>query len=321
MLSRFSLAPYKRVLNTKAMGDWGLEDKLLRSNIPGRFSTWEPDSDHEARSDSCEEEVASVDDNAAPEEPEAREIPEALRYGEAPAAAGRTGIKATLAQHRYFKKMQRAERLWNKVDRDAKLLQIACGVERAAPPPPRVVARDPDDRTDSESESDDSFLETYRKQRLAQLKTTQVKPTFGSYSSFVTQQEYLDALSREDVVVVVHLHEPNYGPCRKLNRVLGDLAAKRNDICFLGLALGEAGEALAGYDVETLPTLVVYYGGDVADSLFRVGYDMPPSYNAADVESLLETTVPVFAGDGPTAPPPPARPVCETRAGPPPRFD
>lgn len=77
---------------------------------------------------------------------------------------------------------------------------------------------------------------------------------------------------------------------------------------------------MAGYDVETLPTLVVYYGGDVAASLFRVGYDMPPSYNAADVESLLETTVPVFAGDGPTAPPPPARPVCDTRAGPPPKF-
>ena len=65
------------------MGDWGLEDKLLRSNIPGRFSTWEPDSDHEARSDSCEEEVAPVDDNAAPEEPEAQCVI-ALMVGETP---------------------------------------------------------------------------------------------------------------------------------------------------------------------------------------------------------------------------------------------
>ena len=106
----------------------------------------------------------------------------------------------------------------------------------------------------------------------------------------------------------------------RLNTALAALAARRRDVRFLGLALGEAGEALQGYDVETLPTLVVYQHGEVVETLFRVGSDLAPSYDAADVESLLDT-VPAFAGDGPVAPPPPARPVCDARKGPPPRVD
>ena len=89
---------------------------------------------------------------------------------------------------------------------------------------------------------------------------------------------------------------------------------------FLGLALGEAGEALQGYDVETLPTLVVYQHGEVVETLFRVGSDLAPSYDAADVESLLDT-VPAFAGDGPVAPPPPARTGSDARKGPPPPVE
>ena len=219
--------------------------------------------------------------------------------------------------------MQRAEILWNKVDREAKMLEVAAGVVRDAPPPPPPPRKDPDARTESassESDDDDEFLESYRKKRLAQLRAETAKPTFGAFHPNATKQEYLDALATKDAVVVVHLHEPNYGPCRRLNRALAALAARRRDVRFLGLALGEAGEALQGYDVETLPTLVVYQHGEVVETLFRVGSDLAPSYDDADVESLLDT-VPAFAGDGPVAPPPPARPVCDFRTGPPPRVD
>ena len=105
------------------MGDWGLEDKMLRRNIPGRYGTWASDDD-DTRGESDEE--ASVPDDPEPEPPESRAVPEALRSASA-AAAGKTGVKATLAQYRYFKKMQRAEILWNKVDREA-MMEVAAGV-------------------------------------------------------------------------------------------------------------------------------------------------------------------------------------------------
>ena len=296
-----------------------MEDKMLRRNIPGRYGTWASDDD-DTRDDD-EDDAASVPDDPEPEPEESRAVPEALRYGEAPNAAGKTGVKATLAQYRYFKKMQRAEILWNKADREAKLLEVASGVVRDAPPPPPPPKKV--ERTESSSESsddDDEFLESYRQKRLAQLKAEKIKPSFGAFNATVSKQEYLDALATKGAVVVVHLHEPNYGPCRRLNSALAALAARRRDVRFLGLALGEAGEALQGYDVETLPTLVVYQHGEVVETLFRVGSDLAPSYDAADVESLLDT-VPAFAGDGPVAPPPLARPVCDARRGPPPRVD
>ena len=114
------------------MGDWGLRTNARR-NIPGRYGTWASDDDDDTRGDEDEDE-ASVPDDPEPEPPESRAVPEALRCGEAPAAAGKTGVKATLAQYRYFKKMQRAEILWNKVDREAKMLS---GCRRRPRSPPR----------------------------------------------------------------------------------------------------------------------------------------------------------------------------------------
>ena len=63
---------------------------MLRRNIPGRYGTWASDDDDDTRGDEDEDE-ASVPDDPEPEPPESRAVPEALRYGEAPAAAGKTG--------------------------------------------------------------------------------------------------------------------------------------------------------------------------------------------------------------------------------------
>ena len=82
------------------MGDWGLEDKYLRRNIPGRYAShWERDGDDHDRGDEPDVDAESEDDDAEPQcapHPD----PEPLRYGEAPGIHGMTGAKAQLAQYK-----------------------------------------------------------------------------------------------------------------------------------------------------------------------------------------------------------------------------
>ena len=110
------------------MGDWGLEDKFLRKNIPGRYKGhWDKDSDEEnerAESVGGSADEESEDDDVLPEwqRPKMMDDPEPLRYGEAPDARKMPGNKGILAQHRYFKKMQYAERIELAEERHRKLL-------------------------------------------------------------------------------------------------------------------------------------------------------------------------------------------------------
>lgn len=119
-------------------------------------------------------------------------------------------------------------------------------------------------------------------------------PTFGAYTADASKEAYLDAVGNDPrVTVVVHLYEPGYAPCRRLQKVLAELARRRADVSFLGLRLAEAG---AAWDAELLPILAVYRAGEVEGTLFQVGSDLGPAYNHADVESLLDT-IPAFSRD------------------------
>jgi len=300
------------------MADWGLEDKFLRKNIPGRYSThWDKDSDEgsNGRADSLagdSEDGSDDDDDPGPELPPAMSDPEPMRYGEAPGARAAAGAKGILAQHKYFKKMQHAERIELADERSRRLLEVARGSARGAnappPPPPRLDERAREalrdardaaagDDSDATDEDEDAFLADYRKMRLAALQARFGMPTFGTYRTNASKEEYLEALDVDPrAVVVVHLYEPTYPPCRALNAALALLAARRRDVSFLGMRLDEAGDHCRNWDSEVLPVLAVYQAGEVKETLFMVGQDIGRTFDHADIESLLDT-VPCFTGD------------------------
>jgi hypothetical protein len=203
------------------MGDWGLEDKFLRKNIPGRYSThWDKDSDEgsNGRADSLDglsDGESSEDDDPGPELPPAMTDPEPMRYGEAPDARGMPGAKGIIAQHKYFKKMQYAERCHLADERERRLLEVAAGAMRdpnAPPPPPPPTERDREARadlrggdSDDSEDSDDAFMADYRKMRIAALQARHGMPTFGAYKLNISKEEYLAALATDKrTVVVVH---------------------------------------------------------------------------------------------------------------------
>ncbi|KAH8054920.1 hypothetical protein JL721_10337 [Aureococcus anophagefferens] len=294
------------------MGDWGLEDKFLRKNIPGRYEHWDKDSDEEegGRADSLggSEDEESEDDDPIPDLPGPMDDPEPLRYGEAPDARKMPGNKGILAQHRYFKKMQYAERVELAEERERKLLDVARGRLRDpdAPPPPPVQLTERqreamaelretgggggDDDDDDSDDDDDEFLEEYRKMRIAALRSVQGMPTFGAFKVNCSKEEYLQALDVDArTLVVVHLYEPTFPKCRRVNQCLDVLAGRRREISFVGMRLSEAGDACAGWDSEVFPVLVVYRAGSVVETFFQVGKDIGATFDYADIESLLDT--------------------------------
>ena len=300
------------------MGDWGLEDKFLRKNIPGRYKGhWDKDSDEEnerAESVGGSADEESEDDDVLPEwqRPKMMDDPEPLRYGEAPDARKMPGNKGILAQHRYFKKMQYAERIELAEERHRKLLGIAQGVSRdpnAPPPPPATLTEaqrermreigeemrgqiddDDDGSDDSDDEDDAQFLAEYRKMRVAALQAQRGMPEFGAYRVNVTKEDYLAALDTDPrSLVVVHLYEPTMPKCRTVNRCLDILAGRRREVNFIGMRLSEAGDSCYNWDSEVLPVLVVYRAGEVVTTFFQVGKDVGATFDHADVESLLDT--------------------------------
>ena len=97
------------------MGDWGLEDKMLRHlhTEQVRHLGERRRRRHEGDDD---DDAASVPDDPEPE-PGSRAVRRpAVRRGAAARANGRRRWPSG------FQKMQRAEILWNEVDREAKLL-------------------------------------------------------------------------------------------------------------------------------------------------------------------------------------------------------
>lgn len=255
------------------MGDWGLEDKLLRRNIPGRYTHWDRDSDEELAQD--KESEVSEEEEEQVEVPQPTEVPEAMRYGEAP-GAHRAGAKGQLAQYRYFKRMEYQEKMLDKAQRQAALFRAAAGAVR----------------------DDDDFLASYRERRLNELKEEASKPVFGSLRRDATKDDYLAAIAVPRVVVVVHLHEPRHPACRRLEDILAVLATRRKDISFLSMTLDEAGQT---FDRDVLPVLALYKDGDIVDSLFCVTNDLDVLSEHDDLERLIDTSA-AFAKQGDDVP-------------------
>lgn len=247
------------------MGDWGLEDKLLRRNIPGRYTHWDRDSDEE----SAHNESEASEEPEEPMPPQPAEVPEALRYGEAP-GAHRAGAKGQLAQYRYFKRMEYQEKMMDKAQRQAALVRAATGAVR------------------------DDFLDEYRERRINELKEEASKPVFGSLRRDATKDDYLAAIAVPRVVVVVHLHEPRHPACRHLEDVLAVVATRRKDISFLSMTLDEAGQT---FDRDVLPVLALYKDGDIVDSLFCVTDNLDVLSEHDDLELLIDTSA-AFAKEG-----------------------
>jgi thioredoxin 1 len=67
--------------------------------------------------------------------------------------------------------------------------------------------------------------------------------------------------------VVVDFWAPWCGPCRVMEPILDELAGERDDVSFVKLNVDDNFETAARYDILSIPTLLVFAGGEVRRTL------------------------------------------------------
>ncbi|GAA5936596.1 phosducin family protein [Sporobolomyces koalae] len=141
-----------------------------------------------------------------------------------------------------------------------------------------------DDEDELNRDEDQAALERYRQQRMRELQGSgerglnsngSERKTFGHLREIGIDQ-FLNAVEGEsdDVAVVIHLYEPDLFPCILLNTHLTALSRKYPHTKFLRALASELDFMQQDPEDETLPTVLVYRGGDLETTWIRFDLEL-----------------------------------------------
>lgn len=149
----------------------------------------------------------------------------------------------------------------------------------------RLEGLDLDELDALEDEEDEEFLESYKQQRIAEMKKLASKEKFGSVypiSKPEWQTEVTDA--SKNAVVFVHLMSENQIQSRLLGSILRSAAFKFKDIKFCEI---EGRRAIEGYPDSNCPTILIYKDGELLKQLVTLLMLNGNDTTLKDLEALL----------------------------------
>jgi len=118
-----------------------------------------------------------------------------------------------------------------------------------------------DDLEDDINEDDERAFEAYRKQRLAEMQATQASSQFGNVNE-ITKADWVQEVNKagDGIWVVLHIYAPSVPECKLMEQHLSNLALKFPQTKFLK---GMASLCIPNYPDKNVPTIFVYYEGDM----------------------------------------------------------
>jgi len=298
-----------------------LEDKILKKNIPGKYSWWDKDSDdlggqtamdaetydrYNDDSDCSEDSNEGLTDIQRVQKMEKDEVPKPLqiqalanlRSSQQGGPSKNTGVKGVKEDYKNAKKQMELDYEIEQQMKQMLLERISSGatlnpgeksisaatmleIER------RRKRRDDSDSDDEYKRDDDTdFMDKYRQSRLSQLRYGTHFPTFGEIRE-VDPFEFAEEVDSTDarVHVVVHMYEPYVPACKELNKIFEELARRMPYAKFLRL---HAFKANSNLDPVALPILMIHKGGELLHNLVHCTDELPKDFTLNDVKDLLE---------------------------------
>uniref|UniRef100_A0A5K3FPZ9 Phosducin domain-containing protein n=1 Tax=Mesocestoides corti TaxID=53468 RepID=A0A5K3FPZ9_MESCO len=118
-----------------------------------------------------------------------------------------------------------------------------------------------EDQGRSDEDEDSKFLEMYRQKRLNEMREAALKARFGTYGE-VTKADWTSCINKagDGIFVVVHIAQKGNEKCAVVDQHMQVLAARYPAVKFLR---GEASLCVPDLPEANLPTVVIYYDGNV----------------------------------------------------------
>lgn len=256
-----------------------LEDKILGEKLQNYCSS----SEDEGGSDY--EDSRSGDEEGNPPAPKQSAEPPPVNSWSG--SASNTGPKGVLEDWRRYKQLEAESRVELEKERIALAKKLTLTVK-----PEREAAEDKktEELEDELNELiDEEFLLKYQQQRMQELMNQLHKtPKFGKIINLTTQEEFLNAIDKEDqkVQVIIHIYNNKQKACETMDGCLKVLAADYPTTKFCRIAVDVTGLS-RHFRVEGVPALLVYKAGQIIGNFVQLATELGNDFFATDVERFL----------------------------------
>ena len=282
----------------------GLEDSILKKNIPGKCSTWSDYKDEEDFDD-----TSLSNSNGLNHNNQQQHIPRIENSGR----LHNTGVKGVIADHKEAKELEKIilaqeqiqrEEAFRRATEGARLKPGETSYSLASIERRKQEERNKDDSDNNSESSDDDddflddesddFLNTYRQMRLTELQNNAL-PIFGNVKELTTTDEFSNMIDETDsrIFCIFHLFDDGVKSCRLVNQYFDALARKMDRCRFFKM---EASIVNQNFDPIGFPCVLIYKGGNEVANLTPITLMFKKStsthsshFTIEDVESVLDT--------------------------------
>ncbi|CAH0729486.1 unnamed protein product, partial [Brenthis ino] len=256
-----------------------LEDKILGEKLQNYCSSSEDEGSDGEGSRSGDEEGSNLQMSSARAEP-----PPVNNWN---GSATNTGPKGVLEDWRRFKQLEAENRDELEKERIALAKKLTLSVKTVTE---EEEAKEVDELEEELNELiDEGFLMKYQQQRMQEIMSQLQKvPKFGKLIALNNQEEFLNAIDKEDtkVTVVIHIYNHGVRACESMDGCLSLLATDYPAVKFCRIAADVTGLS-RNFRVEGVPALLVYKGGQMIGNFVQLASELGNDFFASDVEKFL----------------------------------